>query len=253
MRGLRNNLRLSMNEFSASRRFCLLTVGRSGSTSLMNFLGSFSDIALPCKDVDCVDNELLHPDRVAAYAAAYARRCNRSVRTSNELIECFYAVQTAPYAGFKSMPNRHPDFATFATRGDIRFITLLREDVVSTVASFLVAMDTGSWRRSGEPQRARWTFNMQRDGRRVLGNLAYVQQCNAALRGVPRAIGLSYEELCSPDFGNAELDSFFGRKVRIENPRPPTHGGSYVENWEEFSAFVQNAISGRRQVYEQHQ
>lgn len=236
-----------MQSSPASRRFCVLTVGRSGSTSLMNFLAKCDDIALPCKQVDCVDNELLHPERVAQYARFYAQRCGQPVRTPDELIDCFYRAQpAASYAGFKSMPNRHPDFAAFAARTDIRFITLVREDTASTVASFMVAIDTGSWRRSGEPQPARWVFDAARDGQRVLGNLAYVLQSNAALRGIPGAIALTYEALCDPAFNDAALDGFFARRVSIENPRPPTHGGSYVENWDEFAAFVQNAAGAGR-------
>lgn len=231
-----------MQSSPASSRFCVLTVGRSGSTSLMNFLAKFDDIALPCKDVDCVDNELLHPDRVAQYAVFYAQRCAMPVRTEDDLIDCFYRAHAASaYAGFKSMPNRHPDFAAFAARRDIRFITLVREDIVSTVASFMVAIDTGSWRRFGEPQAARWTFDAARDGQRVRGNLAYVLQSNAALRNIPGAVALTYEGLCDPAFSDAALDEFFARRISIENPRPPTHGSSYVGNWDEFAAFVRNA------------
>ena len=216
-----------------THRFCLLTTGRSGSTSLMNFLAKFDDISLPCTDVDCVDNELLHPERVSQYAGVYAARCAQPVKTVNDLIECFYRVHnTAAYAGFKSMPNRHPDFAVFTARSDIRFITLVREDIASTVASFVVAMDTGSWRRFGEAQPAVWRFDLARDEERVLSNLAYVLQSNAVLRGIPNSISLTYEALCTPDFNNSALDHFFARQVCIENPRPPTHGSSYVENWD---------------------
>lgn len=228
-----------------SRRFCVLTVGRSGSTSLMNFLSRFNDIALPCKDVDCVDNELLNPDSVARIAGEYAARCKQPIRTPDELIDCFYRIHEAvPYAGFKSMPNRHADLGAFAARQNIRCITLVREDIASTVASFQLAIHTGSWRRFGEPQTARWVFDPARDGQRVLSNLAYVLQSNAALRLIPHAVALTYEELCDPAFSNAELNQFFGREVRIDNPRTPTHGSSYVENWDEFAAFVNGAASG---------
>ena len=122
---------------SACQRFCVLTVGRSGSTSLMNFLSRFDDIALPCKDVVCIDNELLNPESVARYAGEYAARCSQPIRTPNDLIECFYRLHdSAPYAGFKSMPNRHPDLAAFVARQDIRFVTLVREDIPSTCGQF---------------------------------------------------------------------------------------------------------------------
>ena len=234
-----------MHSSLAPNRFCLLTTGRSGSTSLMNFLAKFDDIALPCIDVECADNELLNPKRAAQYAKVYAARCALPVNTVNDLIECFYRVHgTATYAGFKSMPNRHPDFDAFAARSDIRFITLVREDIVSTVASLLVAIDTGFWRRVGEPHSAKWRFDLARDEQRVLSNLAYVLQSNEVLRLIPDAIALTYEELCEPNFRSSALNHFFARHVCIENPRPPTHGSSYVENWDEFAAFVQSSVRG---------
>ncbi len=221
------------------RRFCVLTVGRSGSTSLMNFLQKFSEIALPCRDIECVDNELLHPEMVAQYVAAYAKLSKQAIHTPAELIECFYTFHSnSPFSGFKSMPNRHPDFSSFALRSDIQFITLVRDDIASTVASFLVAMNTGSWRRSGEPQPARWVFDSVRDGKFVIANLGYVLKSNAALRRIPNAIALTYETLCDPAFNDESLNRYFGRQIRIDNPRPPTHGSSYIENWEEFENFL---------------
>jgi len=224
--------------------FCVLTTGRSGSTSLMNFLATFDDIALPCKDVDCADNELLHPARIDNYARWYAQHSGRSVRNQNDLIDCFYAAHSAKnFAGFKSMPERHADWQEFTSREDIRFITLIREDVVSTVASFMLAMNTGSWRRSGEPQPTRWNFNAQRDAQRVLGNLDYVLKSSDALRRIPGAIALTYESLCAQDFDNPALNRYFSRQVRLACPKSPTHGSSYVDNWDEFAAFVQNAAN----------
>lgn len=227
-----------------ARRFCVLTVGRSGSTSLMNFLKSFPDIALPCRDTDCVDNELLNPEWAAKYAQVYAKLGNHPVRTRDELIECFYKYHAdSAYVGFKSMPNRHRDFHAFSLRPDIQFITLVRDDIASTIASFLVAMNTGSWRRYGEPQLARWVFKPARDGQRVLSNLSYVLQSNAALRHIPSAIALTYEALCDPAFSDEALNRFFARQISIDNPRPPTHGSSYVENWDVFCNFLRKALA----------
>ena len=36
-------------------------------------------------------------------------------------------------------------------------------------------------------------------------------------------------------------DSFFGRRIRLDDPQPPTSGASYVANWEEFRAFIDAA------------
>lgn len=232
-----------------------MTVGRSGSTALMESLHKYDDIALPSRDTDCEDDELLNPEHVARYMQHYAKLCGCAVTDSQALIETFYRHHdTRPYAGFKSMPDRHPDFAAFVARPDIRFIGLIRRDVPSTVASFLVALEKSTWRRHGEPYPEKWKFDRERHGKRAQGNLAYILNGHAALMTMPNVIRLTYEDLCAPGFRNEQLDEFFGREIRIENPRPPTHGSSYVENWEEFVAFLRdsaitmrNAGSGKAQ------
>ena len=86
----------------------MLTVGRAGSTSLMDALEKFPDIALPNKNIPCPDNELFHPLRVQAYMRQYAALCGTPIARPRELMECFFARNDAmAYAGFKTMPNRH--------------------------------------------------------------------------------------------------------------------------------------------------
>ena len=221
------------------RKFCVLTVGRAGSTALMDHLARYSDVALPGKNIDCVDQELVHPARIAAHAAAYAKLAATAITTVDELIDAFFAHNAcAAYAGFKTMPNRHKVLDRFVSRPDIQFITLARRDVASTVASFVVAMATDSWRRDGGPQTARWTFEPRRDAAGVAGNLRYVLKSAELLRRVPNAIALAYEDLCDPGFSDPGLDAFFGRRIRLDHPQPPTSGESYVVNWPEFRAFV---------------
>lgn len=224
------------------RRFCVLTVGRTGSTSLMDRLEQHPDIAVPNKNIACIDHELTHPARIQAHAAAYAELCGRAITTPEELIDCFFAFNSgAAFAGFKTMPNRHKDLGSFIARPDIQFVTLTRRDLASTVASFLMAMATESWRRSGEPQPARWKFDVQRDAPAVLGNLRYVVRSHAQMSQVPNAIALVYEDLCDPEFSSKELDAFFGRPIRLDDPKPPTSAETYVANWREFRAFVDEA------------
>lgn len=224
---------------TAARRFCVLTVGRSGSTSLMSFLSKFPDIALPCRDIDCYSNELFHPVHWAQYVREYEKIGNLSLQTRDDLIKFYYDYHaSSAYAGFKSMPKSHLDSPDFFMRKDIQFITLVREDIASTVASFMLAMMVGSWRRTGGLPPTRWQFVQARDSRHVLSNLAYVLKSKMILRRIPSAIALTYEELCDPAFSNAGLNQFFARQVKIDNPQPPTHGSSYVENWEEFDRFI---------------
>ena len=222
-------------------KFCVLTVGRAGSTALMDHFARYPDIALPGKNIDCVDQELMHPARLQAHAASYARLRGRAIATAEELIEAFYELNAgAAFAGFKTMPNRHPDLERFVSRPDVQFITLSRRDVASTVASFLMAMATDSWRRHGGAHGARLRFDARRDAAAVSGNLRYVLKSAEQLRRVPRAIALDYEDLCDPSFSAPALDRFFERSIRLDDPRPPTSGESYVENWPEFRAFVES-------------
>jgi UDP:flavonoid glycosyltransferase YjiC (YdhE family) len=216
-----------------------MTVGRSGSTSLMEVLETFQDVAIPSRNVKSEDNELVHPRHAKRHAAEYAKLSGRPIRRQSELIDAFYAVnESSAYAGFKSMPNRHPDLAAFTARKDIQFITLRRRDVHSTVASFLRAGETGSWRRHGESRTDTWRFEPRRHGEAAKQNVAYVRASHEQLGAIPGAIHLFYEDLCDPQYASTELDDFFGRPVRLIDPKPPTAGASYVENWDEFVAFL---------------
>ena len=208
----------------------------------MDRLAQYPDIAVPNKNIACIDHELVHPARIQAHAAAYAELCGRAVTTPEQLIDCFFALNSgAAFAGFKTMPNRHKDLGSFVARPDIQFVTLTRRDLASTVATFLMAMTTESWRRSGETQTARWKFDVQRAAPAVLGNLRYVVRSHAQLSQVPNAIALVYEDLCDPGFSSKELDAFFGRPIRLDDPRRPTSAETYVANWQEFRAFVDEA------------
>ncbi len=223
-------------------RFCVLTVGRAGSTALMDRLERYPDIVVPSKNIACIDQELVHPARLQAQAAAYAKLCGKAIATPEQLIDCFFDFNgAAAFAGFKTMPNRHKDLDRFVARPDIQFVTLSRRDVASTVSSFLVAMATDSWRRHGEPQNARWKFEPQRDATAVVSNLRYVVRSEAQLARVRSPIALVYEDLCDPGFSSPALDEFFGRPIRLDDPRPPTSGETYVANWQEFRAFVDDA------------
>jgi hypothetical protein len=229
----------SRSTVGAQKRFCVLTVGRTGSTSLMNALGKFSDIVVPRKNMPRIGDELFHPKKLHARMKRYAELCGVPIVSAHRLMECFFAYNAGTgYAGFKTMPNWHMNFDAFVARDDIQFITLTRRDVPSTVASFLMAIRTNAWQRFGEPQPVTWTFVASRDGKRVLGNLAYVRQSLTRLSRVPNAIALAYEDLCNAAYRNEALDDFFGRPIRIENPKPPTSGRAYVENWDEFCAFI---------------
>ena len=72
----------------------------------------------------------------------------------------------------------------------------------------------------------------------MLGALIYLIRSINQLRKVPGAIHLVYEDLCDPDFRSAELDTYFERAIRVDNPRPPAKGAAYVTNWDEFESYI---------------
>ena len=221
-----------------------MTVGRCGSTALMQALRAFPDISTPGKAIDCVDDELLHPEHATRHASDYAGLTGQPVRSADDLLGAFFRHHSASaYAGFKSMPNRHRDFAAFVRTPEIRFIGLVRYDIPSTVASFLIAMAAGCWRRDGGAKRYRLAFDAKAHGPAVASNLRYVLDSLGAIDAMPNAIRLVYEELCRPDFRSAELDDYFERSVRLANPKPPLHAGSYILNWPEFRDFIQRGIA----------
>ena len=221
------------------RKFCILTTGRAGSTALMDRVAGFPHVAVPGKDIDCRDNELVHPRSLAGNVAAYGQLTGRTIRSAPDLIDAFFEHHgDADLAGFKTMYNRHPDLPRFVRRDDIQFITLSRRDIPATVASFMLAMEASTWRRDGGPPSRTWTFGPEKAAR-VSGNLEYVFNSHLILRQVPNAIAVTYEDLCRPDFTDERLDAYFGQPVRILDPKPPTDASGYVTNWAEFVGFLQ--------------
>lgn len=218
--------------------FLLLTTGRAGSTALMEALAAHADIAVPAKQIESPDNELLHPKFIQRYAEYYSRACSMPVRNEIDLIDAFFRANAgSSYAGFKSMPSRHRNFGILSRSPQLQLITLRRRDIASTVASFISAADANTWRREGGPQEYAFTFGPQFE-KRVEGHLNYIVSSWKRLQHLPGAIHLEYEDLCQPGFSDDGLDAFFGCEIRLKSPKPPTNAEHYVFNWEEFKAFI---------------
>jgi len=225
------------------KRFIILTSGRAGSTSLIDALARFDDIAVPSKQIDCVDNEIFHPRLTRQYAQQYQELSGMPVKDELSLVEAFFkSNESTDYAGFKSMPNRHQCLPQIANDGKIKIITIVRKDLASTVASFIIAIDKNTWRRKGGKQKNRFTFGPKYE-ERAFSHLAYIVQAQRLFESMPNCIHLWFEDLCSPGFCNEELNDFFQRPVKLEKPRPPIPGSGYVNNWVEFSAFIDQKLA----------
>jgi len=221
-----------------SRKFCLITPGRAASTALMNILEGHDDIAVPNKNIDCSNNELIQQRKVKQYRRLYSELCKTQIKTNSELIKGFFEYnQSSPYAGFKTMPMRHKNDPEFLQREDIQFIILTRDDIPSTVASFITARQRNTWyRKGGNPKE-----KIEIRGILILmtwGNVMYLQNSLKALERIKNGINIKYEELCQPDFNNPELNAFFERKIQLQNPLTPTSGAQYIKNWQWFQRFV---------------
>ena len=231
--------------------FCILTTGRSGSTSLINALAAHRDIITPDKLTESPDNELLHPEWIARYVSVFQQFTNTPIRDELQLIQGFFNAskqEGAQFAGFKSMPNRHRQLSALVNHPDIQIITLVRKDLPSTIASFLMAMKKGTWRRNGEKQQNVLTFEpaMQQQ---ALNNLQYVVHSEQVLKQIPNAIHLEFESLCQAGFSHPRLNSFFQRVTKLDNPKTPVSAESYVDNWLEFKTFVdKEAAKFRRNI-----
>lgn len=224
------------------KSFIILTSGRAGSTSLIDALAHFDDIAVPSKQIDCIDNEIFHPKFIKKYAQEYQTLSGITVTDELSLIEAFYkSNNSAAYCGFKSMPNRHQCLPQIASEGKIKIITIVREDIASTVASFIVAIDKNTWRRKGGKQKNRFTFGAKYK-ERVFSHLAYIVQSQRLFDSMQNCIHIKFEDLCKNDFCNEELNNFFQRPIKLDNPRPPVAGSGYVSNWAEFTAFIEQSM-----------
>ena len=225
------------------KRFIILTSGRAGSTSLIDALARHDDIAVPSKQIDCIDNEIFHPRFVKSYAEQYQELSGMEVNDELSLVEAFFkSNENAAYAGFKSMPNRHQCLPQIANDGKTKIITIVRQDIASTIASFIIAIDKNTWRRKGGKQKYRFTFGPKYE-ERALSHLAYIVQSQRLFDSMPNCIHIWFEDLCSPDFCNDELNDFFQRPVKLEKPRPPVPGSGYVNNWVEFSSFIETGLA----------
>jgi hypothetical protein len=224
-----------------SKVFCVVSPGRSGSTALMDALRHHTDICIPPHNA-----ELLSPHMREQFVRLVAARAGKRPETDAELLALFLAsAGDARYVGFKVMPLQSGIFTDFARRTDVQFITLARRDSASLVASWLIAKRFNSFKvGSREVVRsirfgADWSQEVRWHVRAIQRNLA-------AMGRLPGAIHLDYEDLCAPDFANARLNEFFVRSIRLVHPRAPTDAREYVENWDEFSHFVNEELRQQR-------
>ncbi len=224
------------------RKFCVITTGRAGSTSFMDALAVHDDIAVPGKQVDSHDHEILRLRNPVRYWRSYAALSGLPVTDELSLVRAFYHSNSgAQFAGFKTMPNRHRFLRQLFDEHGMQMICIYRRDVASTIASFIAAKDAGSWRRSGEPQPHRVRFRGHLVAR-ADAHLNYPAKGIELFSHLPGAIKLAFEDLCEPDFADVALERYFERPVRLLSPRPPVNGSSYVENWPQLVRHVNRRL-----------
>lgn len=192
------------------QKFAVLTTGRAGSSSFVQALHQIPGLVTPANSTDINQPELLNPRFRADFFSIYSGLCGRNLKTELDLIEAFYAQhQSGLYAGFKALYSQVSSFDLFKNRSDVTFVVLLRRDVVSTIASLMVAMDRGCWGRRGESHRSAWRFNPVRLHELNALVVAHHAAIDALLR-VPNSIVITYEDLCRERFADSRLNAFLG-------------------------------------------
>jgi len=207
----------------------------------MAALARHPGIALPRKQIDCGDDELLREHSLHAHTRQYRRLSGALITSADELIDLFYDYNRgAPFAGFKSMPHRHKRYGDSVARPDIQAIILRRRDLASTLASFMLATEQGIWRRAGERASARWRFG-DHNRQAALSILRNLKTNLHKLEAVADRIDLVFEDLCDRAFQDPRLDACFGRRITIDDSRLPVSGETCTDSWDAFLTFVREA------------
>lgn len=217
-----------------AKKFCVVTTGRCGSGAFMRALSTHDDIAIPTKNTGVPCNEILHPLYLPEMYATYSLLCGQDVSTKPDLVTCFYRFNAVePFSGFKLLFCQSIDFQQFFNRTDITFVVLLRHDVSSTMASQMLASDTGIWDGRGGKHTRSWSYSSKREAelkQRVTAHYRAVTR----LKAIPDSILIYYEDISAEGFSDSHLTEFFGRDIRLQSPKMPTSGQQYVRNWDEF-------------------
>jgi len=226
-----------------NKKFCVLTTGRAGSTSLMNVLEEFDDIAVPNKNFECQGSELLHPIDAKRHMAEMSKLTEKPIRTYLELIESFYHFnRDSAYVGFKLMPNAFKKCRSFLQSEDITFIVLVRDDIPSLMSSLYMSLKYKTWIRTGEKQK-RTSKIRGIDKVRIRMFVRLYCRTIKIIDAIKPSIRIRYEDLVQPDFNNIELDGFFNRHIQLNRPLKPTSGADYIENWEWLKETVERGVS----------
>jgi hypothetical protein len=208
----------------------------------MKVLEGFDDVIVPNKNIDCSNNELVQPRFVKQYKKQYEELTKTRIKTNQALIDQFYLYnQDFEYVGFKTMPLRHKANLEFMQRDDIQFVALIREDIPSTVASFIAARKRNTWDRKGGANQTKLVLKGF-DKLMVWGNIRYIRESLKLINNTTDAIHIKYEDLCNPNFSNSALNEFFNRPIKLAKPVRPTSGEDYMEDWEGFKRFVERTL-----------
>ena len=207
----------------------------------MDSMGSHPDIAIPNKQIDCPSNELFGVVKPQRHWRDHARLSGSAVTDELSLTKAFYQRNTAPFAGFKTMPNRHRRFQQMVIDSEVQVICLIRRNLAATIASFIAATDTKSWQRHSERQQYRFRFSPALKPR-VNDHLIYLLKSLRQIAKFESAITLKFQDLCSDISCHPRLNDYFERPIQLHNPRRPHDGASYVENWTEFKQHVRRVV-----------
>lgn len=223
------------------KRFIVVGHPRSGSTFLMNRLAM---------SVDAFTPNVNHEELFNVYERLF-NCCVLGLDGSSErgMAEMFFQRSQQRFAGFKTMPSFHHEWQDILASPEIQFITLMRQDFLSCLASTIVSERIFDWRSpareqlAGQPLKFATLYPTRRKLEIHLGlllnRLLIDYRCLETLNERPSTIALTTEALTDAGFRHDRLDNFFEKPIVLRGFMPPTN---YRECFDDPADFRQTVV-----------
>lgn len=207
------------------RKFMVVAVPRSGSTFLIKRIAESRDVYLP---------EVNQFELFNVYEKLYNCHSLRlNVASESQILDGFFSQANRPYAGLKTIPGFHREWPLLMNRPDIQFITLLRCDFLSCLASYIICERQCGWRLSsrqqigGAPLVFREIYSTEEKLTSWFGAtldyLLYNYRAVEALNALPQTIQLETGMFEQRNQERGRLAEFLGRPISFDGFTTPTH------------------------------
>lgn len=217
------------------RKFIVVGHPRSGSTFLIERLALATGADIP---------PVNHAELFNVYEKLFNTRVLQLDGSSEQaLLESYFAGCTQQFAGIKTIPSFHREWAALAALPDVQFITITRTDVLGTIASMLISERLDNWQTpvrqqlGGAKFRFREFFPDARSQEMYLGDLLnrllFDLRTLERLNAHPNTIAIRCEDMLG-SFQSPRLDAYFGQPVLLRGFAAPTSPRECFEDVDEF-------------------